>query len=512
MLGAIELLPQIHTGYLSARDQEYVVGLCSEIASTLCSLVLSLDGSAGKALQSLEAGRAAILGLVIDGKSDLTLLRAAHPDCCREYEALLSEVNNSLPNTVDSKSQTENSTVRLNAVKELSLCIAKIRGLHGFESFLQSLTSEEMQNRAIDGDIVVVNISKFSSDAIIVSSKDITYFPLKELDEEVTRWVKQNLTTYTDENEGEKNSAYRIFLSWLWEEIVKPILDHLGCVRQSSLDNLPRLRWIGAGLASSLPFHAASTNYIKKQRDSTFDRVISSYIPSIKALDYGKRRLLAKKPGQIQALIVTMPTTPMQDPLFGATEEAAEISAILEKSAKVVPLVQPTAEVVLQCLGEYDLAHFACHGISSLIPSNSGLVLQKTQSGSSELEMDLLRVNEVAQKRLPKALIAYLSACSTAENKAEELRDEALHVVSGFHVAGFRHVVGCLWPSSDSVCVEVAKSFYSDLTMTDEWLSECDDRDKDRTVAVALHKAVLMVREDREDVPLLWAQYVHFGA
>lgn len=36
------------------------------------------------------------------------------------------------------------------------------------------------------------------------------------------------------------------------------------------------------------------------------------------------------------------------------------------------------------------------------------------------------------------------------------LSDEVLHVVSGFQVAGFRQVVGCLWPSDDNVCVEVA--------------------------------------------------------
>jgi CHAT domain-containing protein len=81
-------------------------------------------------------------------------------------------------------------------------------------------------------------------------------------------------------------------------------------------------------------------------------------------------------------------------------------------------------------------------------------------------------------------------------------------VVSGFQVAGFRHVVGCLWPSSDSVCVEVAHSFYSEL-----------GRDgaagyQDRSVAVALHKAVVKVYESREYAkrPLRWAQYVHSGA
>jgi CHAT domain-containing protein len=37
------------------------------------------------------------------------------------------------------------------------------------------------------------------------------------------------------------------------------------------------------------------------------------------------------------------------------------------------------------------------------------------------------------------------------------------HVVSGFQVAGFPHVVGCLWPAGDEECVEVARLFYSSV-------------------------------------------------
>ena len=83
-----------------------------------------------------------------------------------------------------------------------------------------------------------------------------------------------------------------------------------------------------------------------------------------------------------------------------------------------------------------------------------------------------------------------------------------LHVVSGFQVAGFRHVVGCVWPSDDKVCVDIAKSFYSELSQGGTVSYD------DRATALALHKAVVKVRESNEyrKRPLLWAQYVHFGA
>ena len=69
-------------------------------------------------------------------------------------------------------------------------------------------------------------------------------------------------------------------------------------------------------------------------------------------------------------------------------------------------------------------------------------------------------------------------------------------------------MIGCLWPSDDNVCVDVAKSFYSELSQSGNM--RCDDR----VVALALHKAVIKIQESDEyrKRPLLWAQFVHFGA
>lgn len=86
--------------------------------------------------------------------------------------------------------------------------------------------------------------------------------------------------------------------------------------------------------------------------------------------------------------------------------------------------------------------------------------------------------------------------------------DETLYVVSGFQVAGFRHVIGTLWPSDDDVCVRIAKSFYAELCRNGTLLYT------DRDIAVALHKAVSVVStsDDYRKRPLHWAQYVHYGA
>jgi hypothetical protein len=79
-------------------------------------------------------------------------------------------------------------------------------------------------------------------------------------------------------------------------------------------------------------------------------------------------------------------------------------------------------------------------------------------------------------------------------------------VVSGFQVAGFGHVIGCLWPSVDRVCVEVARGFYSSL------FHQGGIRGDNRDVAIALHEGVKRVWVSDLKQPLNWAQFLHYGA
>jgi CHAT domain-containing protein len=87
----------------------------------------------------------------------------------------------------------------------------------------------------------------------------------------------------------------------------------------------------------------------------------------------------------------------------------------------------------------------------------------------------MLTVHDISELNLKHARLAYLSACSTAENKAAQLVDEVIHAVSGFQVAGFSHVIGCLWPSIDRICAAVASSFYSHLFWRGHTLFQDED-------------------------------------
>ena len=508
---ALEVLPRVHNRSLSRQDQQYVVSTFSGLAASACSLALQTGQPPETALKVLERGRAVILSLVMDDRSDTSALKTIQPDLCATYESLLMEVNTTTIDSISDQSLRELAVKRRpKAIEELDKCIRDIQQLPSFDRFQRGLSPKQMQQCAIDGCIVVVNVTGLRSDAIIVSKQGFSTIPLPSFEASRAKsWIDQDLTIPPRDNEPSKNPDYRRFLSWLWRGCVKPILDGLG-YQPSSIDSLPRIWWIGTGLASSLPFHAAGDPI--RLAESSYSRVISSYTPSIKALQYARERRSSTAKGQCSPpnlLLVMMATTPEADDLPGTKDEKSKVIEAVGASASVHILDQPDVASVVQHLRGCNVAHFACHGVSDPAdPSESGLLLESVGADTADPVVDVLSVRKVSEAHLLQAEIAYLSACSTAENRAGRLEDEVLHIVSGFQVAGFRHVIGCLWPSLDSVCVEVARLFYSNLVSgRNAW------RD-DRAVAVALQKAVVAVRESNEyrKRPLAWAQYVHFGA
>jgi CHAT domain-containing protein len=312
-----------------------------------------------------------------------------------------------------------------------------------------------------------------------------------------------------------KNKEFLGYLTWLWRVCVKHVLDHVSTL-YAEQQAVPRVWWIGCGLASSMPFHAAGI-HADLLRDNALSKVISSYTPSVKALGYARSQIKhtqGDQPAQDQMLIALMPETPQGannktrfKPLKGVLTEEEKITKILNLHVSLVVRTKPNADDVLGQLEKCQISHFACHGMSNLKdPSSSGLVLQR-HAPDGTLEQDYLSVYRISQLQLKHAKIAYLSACSTAENKSARLQDEVIHVVSGFQVAGFPHVIGSLWSAGDDECVQVTSGFYSKL-FEDGGMSEIGDRQ----VACALREAVMAVRAQDLDMPLNWAQFVHFGA
>jgi len=228
------------------------------LAATACSLALQSEKSAEVALEILEQGRGVILGLLIDDRSDTSELNKAYPQLFADYERLCIELNKPVEDLANSHLREIASERRTDAISNLEKCIQHIQQLPGFEDFQKSLTAKQMQNCSTKGSIVVVNITNLRSDAIIITTHGFQVFSFSALcARQANDWIDQDLSTPSQSDRGRKNKAYLQFLSWLWRECVKPVLDELHCYVQPSEDDMPRVCWIGTGLATSFPFHSA---------------------------------------------------------------------------------------------------------------------------------------------------------------------------------------------------------------------------------------------------------------
>lgn len=105
----------------------------------------------------------------------------------------------------------------------------------------------------------------------------------------------------------------------MWSDCVCLVLIELDFHHPAHGQDLPRIWWIGTGLAA---YHLAESV------ENVFSCAISSYTPPIKMLQYTRDKVKAKPPKQ-PVLLVTIPKTPGADDLPGVVEEGQAIQATI---------------------------------------------------------------------------------------------------------------------------------------------------------------------------------------
>lgn len=508
---AVQMLPATAPRQLDRGDQQYALREFAGLASDAAALALASHASSrrqervAQALQLLELGRGVLLSQALDTRSDLTDLRVNHSGIADQFVELRDQLDQ------DRVADRHHIAARFEAT------VAEIRSL-GFKTFLLPPEPQQLIRQAEQGSVVVVNVSQYRSDAILLRPEGITSVPLPDLVKGTLVGTidsfRQALGTAhdpdvsSDQREDAQHTLSEV-LEWLWDVAARPILDELGYLRTPAPGTAwPRVWWAPGGLVGFLPMHAAG--YHREPpgpdgRHTVMDRVVSSYTPTVRALGYARERNTASTTAE-RALIVAMPTTPgIDSPLRHVAEEAELVHARFPGST---PLIEdpattnahtPTKADVLAQLGGCAIAHFACHGSSHPSdPSQSRLLLHDHDS-------DPLTVASLAPIRLDQARLAYLSACRTAFNSSTDLIDEAIHLTAAFQLAGYPHVVGTLWEIDDALAVRVADAFYTALAAGDNTIDT-------RGAAQALHHAVRAIRDELPATPSLWAAYLHAGA
>lgn len=523
LLLAVPLIPYACGRDLQRQDQIHTARHVSAIASLSVFVFLRTD-NIEKALKSLEFSRGLIINSLLDDQSELSNLQQVHPKLFEKYSTIRLRTFNAAY-SIDAVPEYQDQNERRAAFKQLQSCENRIRQEPGFENFQRLTSLNSLPHLAEEGPIVIVNSTYWGSDAILITKSGNLTIHLQEMTPRAplefqerlkgSRQIGPPASRDLESDEQPVNQSTE-FYSWLWMTCVKPILQSLiskGAI--STKEELSRIWWIGTGIASLLPFHAAGEykDGVLVPGESCLDKTISSYTPTIKMLVNARARAAQKtfdeeKDAKDSLLLVTMPRTPGQTDLLGARQESQAIIKSAAEFLSIEELEQPTAEEVLRKLSDHSgIVHFACHGYSDPSdPSQSHLLLQK--QSEEGVVVDKLSVASLLDTRTQgQAWIAYLSACSTANIKDQALADESIHITSGFLTAGFAHVIGSLWSADDDVCVRMAVQFYTSLIA-----KLATSTDINRAVAQAVHDALLQVRKEFAHDPNMWALYIHVGA
>jgi tetratricopeptide (TPR) repeat protein len=480
MEAAVHLLPLLAWRGISRADQERFLSEMTGLASDAAAVAIAV-GRTTLGVELLEQGRAVLWSQLLDTRTDLTELRSARPDLANR----LTEVRAALDLHADHdfagpKGPAEPDRTPL--AREWDELVAEVRRLAGFERFLRPRRFEELAQVAIDGPVVIVNVSDLRSDALVITSGDAHVVPLPGLTaDELSDRVNHVPAIFAQPPANlagivAMHQTITRTLEWLWPAVTGPVLNAIG--------SADRIWWCPTGQLALLPLQAAID---PASGESALDRVLSSYTPTLRALITARSRASLAHPN---LLVVAMPETPGA-PDLDVQPETETLTRLFGQQCKVLTGIDATVAVVRNELTSHQWVHFACHGQQDLLHPSQGALL---------LRDGPLTVLDVAQQRHINAELAFLSACQTAVGGA--LPDEAIHLAASLQVTGFRHVIATLWPIYDALAPQVTSGVYAELAA---------GRDVS-TVSYLLQQAIRRLRnESNSAMPALWAPYIHIA-
>jgi len=363
--------------------------------------------------------------------------------------------------------------------------IKQIRKIEGFTNFLQAIPFNTLRTAAAEGPIILVNISTYRSDAIILhTDKPPILVTLPNVQPERLARLCRQLSLAQKPETVNPSDLFRQILRDLWSNIVSPVHD---CLTQLAVPPKSRIWWCLTCELCALPLHAAGP-YYPKQRNLP-DIYTSSYIPTVSALITARSNMV-DQPVVPKLLIVGQP-----DEILRNVHHEIDIVRQLGDFVDVLAGADANRDTVLHGLQQHAWAHFACHG---RLGDNS-----QPFHASFQLYNDGLTLLDLIQARLPNAELAFLSACHSAAGDLTT-PDETIHLAAALQFCGFRSVVGTLWAMEDEDGPTISREFYKHMFRNPG--NKVDFRDS----AEALNVATRAMRRNHDLER--WIMFVHIGA
>ena len=512
---AVEMLPFVAPRTMSRVRQQLELSKFGGLATEAASASLETEDNVFEAIKLLELGKGIITAQILSARADVTELEKKHPELAKRYTLLRDIVD--FDQMRDSAGDVEwavSVSRQYEASVEFADVIQRIREEADFKSFLLEPSERDVTTLASIGPIVIFNVSDLRSDAILVTEQGVICQPLpmlriSDLSEKAIS-MRTSLDRLTLATRMEAKRAVKRTLEWLWDVAIGPVLSRLGLDQPPRGNTWPRIWWVANGLLNTLPLHAAGYHEPGSTRNA-MDCVISSYIPTLKSLDYARRkasRISSEEFATTTFLMTGMPTTPKMKALQYVEEETKCVVEALPDFVTKDVLLSCTKDEVLLKLRTSSIVHFSCHGESNNEPSESKLFLE-------DWECNPFTVADITALRLERAQLAYLNICQAASSNVPSLLDEHIHLAGACMLAGFPHVIGTLWQVDDKSSADVAISVYNGIKSSVTSLNFHDS-------AESLHNAVRRLKEetrhvegfsrDVSDDPSVWAPYIHLGA
>ena len=417
-------------------------------------------------------------------RQDLAALQQRAPDLAAVLEtsrAVLNAPSTSLvggPDAQDGVGRVQAAEQRMleerrRAARDWDAAVDQIRQIEGFEHFLRPVPFTDLRAAASGGPVVIVNISRHGSHALILIPGGRTQprpcgtgrGPARRAHghrhrpgQHTARRPGQGWRTPPRSWQAKEADRHAVFdvLDWCWQAITEPVLAALGHTRtpRGRIEDWPRVWWCPTGPAAVLPLHAAgrhprtATQYqamgeAAALADSVAGRVISSYTPTLTTLTRARTR---PAPGRVRQLAVGVPEAPGYapgaSPLPAVPDELQVLASYLPAPEHATHLLGPAAtrQAVLDALPAHSWLHLSCHGIQHPADASLSAFLLHDQP---------LTLADLAALDLQQTDLAYLAACQTAAGDLR-LLDEALHLAAALQLTGYRHVLATLWSISDA--------------------------------------------------------------
>lgn len=499
---AVNLVDTVAWQGLRRPDQERQLGRLVALACDAAAWAINA-GQPERAVELLDQGRGVLLARSLDE-------RVRYHDLARADEGLargLASIDRRLENIsadedrmvagVETRAQR-----RLELTQERDRLLERIRRLPGLADFLRPPEFTRLQQAAVGGPVVIVNVSQYQCDALIVSAAGVEVIKLERLSGPAAVAAAGDFMQALDQLLNPRDLALvragqatvEKTLPWLWDTVIAPLAGRLQILTSGYPDSgrLPRIWWCPTGPLTFLPLHAAGRH--DGSGEAVMDRFTSSYAPTLRMLQQGRR---PDAPGTDHgtSLLVAVGEAPGLQNLPEVSQEASLVASCFGEVIQLTGADATVGATVAALEGRPRWAHFAGHGVQDISDPSAGR-LALYDGG--------LRVGEISSLRLHGTELAFLSACETSQGGAQ-LADEIITLATAFGLAGYRHVIGTLWSISDELAPEVTDLVYRALARP-----VGPGIDASGTAA-ALNAALRALRQAHPGEPWLWAPYVHIG-